>query len=198
MRLPNANFVIVTKDSFVEFWSSQYDDPNEHLYDDNIEKEKTVETIENLYIWKNGLKLSETKLGRVQREYKPDDDVLTRLKTDRKLWRYISRDNAAIWNIFWLHCLSPLKFPIYDKNAHRAMAFSFGLGVDDLEIPKHETEIGISYVKYFIPFFQELSQGCTTVRQIRKIDQALFWFGKFIGNIGNTNLRIWLNESDLP
>ena len=47
---------------FIIFWSKQYSFSNEDVYRNAIsKKEFTLADIQNLYVWKNGMKLSELK-----------------------------------------------------------------------------------------------------------------------------------------
>lgn len=49
-------------DEFINHWSKLYFYVNEDLYDNSIDKEIFIkEDIQNLYTWKNGMRLSEVK-----------------------------------------------------------------------------------------------------------------------------------------
>jgi len=65
--------ILIPKDTnqieFVNFWSRQYNYPNEHIYNDNISKELTEKRILQLFRWKNGTKLSALKETSVRKNY---------------------------------------------------------------------------------------------------------------------------------
>ncbi len=188
VRYPQPPLTHGDRDSFIDLWARQYEDENEHLYTDNIEREKTEPEILALFQWKNGSILSGAKQERVEKEYRPSDEAYKKLTTPTRIWKHVSRDNAVIWNIFWLHCLAPTQFPIYDQHAHRAMMYMLGFP-GDLEIPSHPTECAVSYAKLFMPFFEEMAGPNPTIDSARQIDRSLFAFGKFLKSVDVTLWR---------
>lgn len=182
LRFPTPPLQDGTKDAFVDVWSRHYADPNEHLYIENIERELTVPVIQALFEWKNGSRMSVLKHKRVVEYYRPGDQVHLSLNNDEAIYDYVGRDNAAIWNVFWLHCLAPTKFPIYDQHAHRAMMFMNG-AADDLEIPSSPKKKAQCYVDDFMPFFAEIVGPRPTIQSSRQVDRSLFAFGKFIKSV---------------
>jgi hypothetical protein len=115
---------------FIEFWGNQYDYPGENFYTKNIGKRLTAESIKDLFVWKNGMRLSSKKDQSVQHYI----DLLPRIRqlphsTDPAtfLKKVLASDaGGAIWGIFLLHCWSAAKYPIYDQHVHRAMNFIRG------------------------------------------------------------------------
>ena len=166
----NISFQIQSKDKaeFLQHWASKYRDPNEKKYLSNIDKSLTNESLQELFEWKNGSIISTTKLRSITENYPLS------FKGD-PAERYLNhkKPGGAIWNIFFLHCLNPKKWPIFDQHSYRAMRY---LKTSNI------TEIGntnrLKYVAYqceYIPFFKEFSSSNS-----RQIDMALFSFGQFL------------------
>ncbi len=82
--------------------------------------------------------------------------------------------HGPIWNIFLLHIIAPLKFPMLDQ--HTARAYNF-LTVGILhEIPK-DAEKQRYYNENYRPFFEGLAAQCP---ERKKLDEALMMLGKFL------------------
>ena len=189
MRFVQPQFKSCTKEAFVDFWRCRYDVSAEHLYRDNIDEVKTEQVILNLFMWKNSGKLSAKKLRGVKEKYKPFNKVrkrLTRLYDDDALLSELTSRESVIWDVFWLHCQDPLEFPIYDQHTHRAVMY-IRADTDDLEIPEYNKRKARAYVEVFRPFLKEFASN-PTICEARRIDQALFAFGKFLKGI---DVRSW-------
>jgi len=189
MRFPQPPLRDGDKESFIDLWSQHYRDDNEHLYIDNIEREKTEGVIIELFIWKNGSVMSKLKHERVLKHYKPGDKSHLELNNPSKISQYVARDAAIIWNVFWLHCLAPTRFPIYDQHAHRAMMFMVGKS-EGLEVPVNKRELAECYANQFMPFFAEMVGPEPTIASARQVDRSLFAFGKFLKSI---DPPLWCN-----
>jgi hypothetical protein len=125
---------------FVSFWSAQYRYGLEHLYDRNIGQTLTEESVWSRYTWKNGTKnIAVKKQESIRNVYLPELKSLPTLFTVGDGKKYIqSLEGGAIWNIFWLHCLNPKIFPIFDQHTYRSMAKIDGL--TQKEIPAYKAE----------------------------------------------------------
>lgn len=154
---------------FIENWSSKYKYSNEYKYDDNIGKPLTIESRLDLFEWKNGSVISAKKLQSI------DNNYPLQFKGDREA-RYLNHKESggAIWNIFYLHCLEPEIWPIYDQHTYRAMKFMQTGQV--MEIGNTNKQKYASYLNEYIPFVQKLNSNSST----RKLDKALFAFGQFL------------------
>lgn len=74
---------------------------------------------------------------------------------------------------FYLHCLEPSKWPIYDQHTHRAMKYIKNGKISEIgTTSKQKFE---SYTKEYIPFIKSFG----TIDN-RKLDKALFAFGQFL------------------
>lgn len=113
------------------------------------------------------MKLTEDKLASVRKNYPPSfsGDAEKRYLDHQK-------DGGAIWNIFYLHCLDPSTWPIFDQHTYRAMKYiQTGKIIEIGTTHKQKYE---SYVQEYRPFLKSLGQS-----DPRKTDKALFAFGQF-------------------
>ena len=110
-------------EQFIEFWSTQYDYPNERLYKDNIDNELTEKSVFELFEWKNGLTLSGSKRQSIYDNYITENDLISKDASTEAIKEYLNRPGGAVWRIFWLHCNYTAKFPIFDQHVYRAMAY---------------------------------------------------------------------------
>ena len=166
----NLSFQIKCRDinEFIEHWAPKYTYQTEYKYDNNIGKPLTKRSRLELFEWKNGSVISALKLKSIEKNYPYS------FKGD-KAARYLNHKESggAIWNIFYLHCLEPSKWPIFDQHTYRAMKFmKTGEIVEIKESNKFKYE---SYVNEFIPFFDDF-----VGLEQREVDKALFSFGQFL------------------
>lgn len=175
MKLEIPQFVAATPADFVSFWSQQYQDDLEHLYDDNIGQPLTADRIWELYKWKNQTeKIAAQKQQSIRTVYLPEltnIPALNALQDGREYLKKLS--GGAIWDIFWLHCVNPGLFPIFDQHTYRSMAKLDSL--PQAEIPDYRPKKIEAYFDLYIPFTQKF----TTVAA-RELDKALFAYGRFL------------------
>ena len=157
-------------EQFLDYWSAKYRDPkfrDRDLYDPYVGKSMTAESRQRLFEWKNGSSLSKRKSISVEKHYPLSIKVT-------KLSKYLdpAGDGGAIWNIFYMHCISPQTWPIFDQHTSRAMHF-LNTG-EPGEIPSREADIYAGYQREYIPFVKRLDT------HQRKIDKALYTFGQFL------------------
>lgn len=160
---------------FIKFWSDKYSYNLEHLYDNNIRQPLTEQRVWDLFKWKNGTeKIAKKKQQSIRTIYLPQLRQLPNLNDVNAGKTYLATlQGGAIWDIFWLHCLRPDLFPMFDQHTYRAMARINSLPLS--EIPDvREQKIGI-YFDQFIPFLHQFGQ----VNQ-RSLDKALFTYGRFL------------------
>jgi hypothetical protein len=162
-------------------WSSRYDETNDkQLYDPNIGKTDEKALIA-LFKWKNGGgKMAQHKMDAIYANY------LNRWTDNADLEaRYLDPDqgNGPIWNIFYLHCRFPAKYPIYDQHAHRAMIYIQEHVIckerDDLNY-KPRPFVYQSYKRYR-HFVEDIRRA--TDLDLRPIDRALYTFGQFLKRV---------------
>ena len=154
--------------AFFAHWASKYDYPSEDKYTQNIGKPLTQASLEQLFEWKNGTPISKAKLNSITKNY-----PLTFDGDQRKRYLNHNASGGAIWNIFYLHCLEPAKWPIFDQHTFRAMQYmKTGRIVEIGSTNKQKYE---SYEAEYIPFLRNFEEVSA-----RKIDMALFAFGQFL------------------
>ena len=162
-----------SKEKFIEFWAKRYSYSLEGLYEENIGLPLTKDRVMNLYRWKNGTNLSDDKLDLVERVYIIELNHLPNIESIEQGREYIQKLNGGqIWDLFWLHCLNPKLFPIFDQHTYRAMADIEGLSVS--EIPYSRDKKIDVYFSQYIPFVGKIGV------ELRLLDKALFAYGKIL------------------
>lgn len=175
MKLEIPTFVPATQSDFVSFWCAQYQYDLERLYDDNIGKLLNEDRVWALYKWKNvSEKIAAGKQKSIRTAYIPELTKLPSLSTIQDGQKYIrSLTGGVIWDIFWLHCIKPDLFPIFDQHSYRSMAHIMEFSTT--EIPPNRVQKLDAYFNKYIPFtkqFPETNQ--------RDLDKALFAYGRFL------------------
>lgn len=156
-----------TQADFLDYWASRYDYPDEGAYTANIGKPLSEKSLLALFKWKNGRSISKLKTASIHTNYRLP------FRGNPKE-RYLNHDKpgGAIWNIFFLHCVDPETWPIFDQHTFRAMRYlQSGIIV---EIGKTKREQCAAYEEYreFLENFKGYDQ--------RSVDKALFSFGRFL------------------
>ncbi len=108
LALKNASDI----NEFIVFWSKLYDYPQEHLYNEAIKKPHfSVDDIQNLFVWKNGMTLSILKQNSLDKNVKSKIEIINIYKDHDKFdlsdfFREFRR-MSAVWKIFLLHIIKP-------------------------------------------------------------------------------------------
>jgi hypothetical protein len=158
-----------TIEHFLHHWSSKYPDSYDpKKYDPHVGRPLSNSSRLALFEWKNGSVLSKNKRKSVLDNY-PLTFPIAMLEG-----RYLnpSASGGPIWNIFYMHCIDPRSWPIFDQHTYRAMHFMKTEKV--AELPKEKSQIYQAYKTEYLPFVRALNSDS------RKIDRALFAFGKFL------------------
>ena len=182
----NLNFSIIFEDlpAFIEHWAQIYEEKNkkvEHLYKENMGKELTVEDRlkkrRALFKWKNGGRLSAKKLKSVRKHYPYKLPATNDLESI-----YLSSNNfgGKIWNIFYLHIISPEDYPIFDQHVYRAWCFIKSKKPRELE--KYGRNDTFSEYNEYKKFYKEILMAVGDDDE-RKIDKALLSFGQFLKKV---------------
>ena len=179
MKLPVYKKEKATRKDFVKFWSQLYDYPNEHLYTKNIGKKPTEDRLLALFEWKIGERFWEFKQDSIRVNFIDRLGELEERASVQTVKQLLGafQHGGAIYRIFWLHCLQPKRFPIFDQHVYRAMKFVQTGAIN--EIPKSEVKKIDSYIREYIPFFAKFDDQRFTDREV---DKALWAFGAFIKN----------------
>lgn len=166
-------------DDFILFWSNLYDYKLEKEYHHHINNHKfDLNDLTELYKWKNGGNLSSKKEISLKTKILKKIEIINELKMDfqSKKFNQSFEEVSAIWKIFLLHIITPKEYPILDQ--HVARAYYFLTGGIIKEIPFSNKNKVIFYYNNYLKFFNEIAQNTKLNR--KKIDEALFMFGKFI------------------
>ncbi|WP_293007894.1 hypothetical protein [Nitrosomonas sp.] len=155
-------------DEFMDHWSRLYLYDSEEKYTSNIGKPLTEKSRIELFEWKNGSKISQNKMDSILENYPLE---FSEDKADRYL--NYKKSGGAIWNIFYLHCLDPSVWPIFDQHTYRAMKYLMTRSI--VEIGNTNKKKFESYLNEYKPFLASLKQA-----DYRKTDKALFAFGQFL------------------
>ncbi|MCZ7405262.1 MAG: hypothetical protein O8C67_10085 [Candidatus Methanoperedens sp.] len=200
MNLPILKLEDATVDDFIKTWRKFYvsDENKDMIYFTNLNpiNKLTEDNIQNLFLWKNGMRLSDkkqeslnnlkNKLSEIQKKISKYGNSNNELE---EIYNYSFEffENGYIWNLFFLHILKYEKCPIADIYAYRAYNYIRN-GENELPVYNWET-----YLKY-MDFFNEIATitNRITKEEKKEIDEALWGFGKFLENYP----RIIINTID--
>ena len=156
--------------AFLKHWSSKYSYPHDRKYTDNIDRPLTEKSLKTLFEWKigTGSAIAGPKLASIMKNYS-----LPFRGNQRERYLNHKKPGGAIWNIFFLHCLAPRTWPIFDQHTFRAMHY---MQTGDIkEIGSTNKQKYEAYESRYIPFIAELKGS-----DPRTLDMALFAFGQFL------------------
>lgn len=157
---------------WVAYWASLYKYPMAYLYERNIGKALTPSSIDQLFTWKNRTPMSARKAASVRANYVANIGRAPPLTSTDEALTYVSGlSGGAIWGIFWLHCLSPSQFPIFDQHTYRAMRLI--CSGTAAELPAYNPSKLRIYFQEYLPFMRRFSASDS-----RLVDKALFAYGK--------------------
>tara|TARA_R110001583_G_scaffold91457_2_gene233494 strand:+ start:2951 stop:3529 length:579 start_codon:yes stop_codon:yes gene_type:complete len=166
---------------FITFWSKQYTYSNETAYYNSISKKIfSTADIQNLYVWKNGMRLSESKQKSINAKIKEKLPIINKFKSNDKIdiegFKKEFKNLSAVWKIFLLHSIKPHKYPIYDQHIHRAFLYIHNedwSNISNTSVTDKEKEV--FYFERYVPFIESIN-----VNDLKKIDEAFFAFGQFL------------------
>jgi hypothetical protein len=173
-----------TADDFVDFWSGCYEYPDLELYTVNIAGPLAREKLKALFQWKIGPRFFDAHWPAIDRLF------VSRLQEAEGLPPNFTADvglelfaeGGAIYRIFWLHCLRPNTFPIYDQHVHRAMNIIESVPHRELSTYTEKAQVR-QYIDRYLPFWVARFAGLDP----RRVDQALWSFGKFMNQQRGTS-----------
>lgn len=174
MRFPVCALRDASAAEFIDFWSSTYTD-DDKLYYENIDGDLTAQRIRKLFVWKNSMRLSGRKATSIESNFIGPWSMPKAPPAESEievLLDYYS-GGGPIWRIFWLHCLAPQRFLIYDQHVHRAMTFIQNGSIS--EIAYGDASKIEDYKTRYIPFHATFERGSN-----RSVDKALWAFGRFL------------------
>lgn len=170
----------IDQEQFINFWSKYYlDSPKEILYTDRINNSKFSKgDIEKLFEWKNGMKINDhimkrTSVGRIVSKLSICNDLKSNF--NMSVFESNFQGISAVWRLFLLHIIQPTRFPIFDQHVYRAHFFLENGIIQEI---KESNQFKWDYYhRVYTPYFEILK---THTLDLRKIDMALWAFGKFL------------------
>lgn len=168
--------------NFINSWSKLYTFSNEAIYSKSIVKETFTKTdIQNLYKWKNGMKLSVLKQKSLDTKIKAKLSIINNFKSNDEIdidafRKEFKNLQATVWKIFLLHIIKPNKFPIYDQHIHRTFLFIHNedwSNISNTSISNKAKEQ--FYFERYLPFIE-----AQNIKDLKKLDEAFFAFGQFL------------------
>ena len=192
-------FDVAKAAQFVEFWSQFYDyrvtvfqskREIDYFSELNIGNDLTAENVRRLLRWKDPMMLSERTLsGSNKGQENPrvvkvlaSRSEINQFRKDKKsngdLLNNIGAifPNGVVWGAFLLHIAQPHVYPIADQNVFRAWSLHTGLK------DEQSWETYAAYHEYFAGIARALgaTQTSGNLRQLKRIDDALFVFGQYL------------------
>lgn len=176
-------------DEFITSWSRFYTYANEGVYSKAIVKETyTIQDIQNLFQWKNGMKLS------VLKQKSLDTKIIAKLyvindfknsdKVDLEAFKQEFNNLTAVWKIFLLHIIKPKEYPIYDQHIHRTFLFIHEKDFSNLSNTSINNKAKeLFYFEEYLPFIKS-----NNIKDLKKLDEAFFAFGQFLNTRNYANL----------
>lgn len=176
-------------EAFISFWSKLYIYPLADMYDSIIHKtEFNDDDIQNLFIWKNGMILSEGKQKSLDIKIKAKIKLINFYKHQNDIdvndFRKNFNDVSAVWKIFLLHIIKPNKFPIYDQHIHRTHNYIHKLDYSNVSASAvTDKEKELFYFSTYLKFINTLQN-----QDLKRLDEAFFAFGQFINTKNHEKL----------
>ncbi|MFK5982731.1 MAG: hypothetical protein QM499_07450 [Flavobacteriaceae bacterium] len=169
---------------FINYWSQLYSYSNENLYNNTIVKQQySIADIQNLYVWKNGMRLSKSKQNSLGAKILAKLIIINEFKTQNEIdvneFKKEFKNLSAVWKIFLLHSIKPTKYPIYDQHIHRAYNYIHNLEYHSISSEMSNKSKEEFYFNTYISFIQDQKY-----KDLKKLDEAFFAFGQFL-NTGN-------------
>jgi hypothetical protein len=167
---------------FINSWSKLYSFSNEAIYSKSIVKETFSKTdIQNLYKWKNGMKLSVLKQKSLDTKIKAKLSIINTFKSNNEIdieafRKEFKNLQATVWKIFLLHIIKPNKYPIYDQHIHRTFLFIHNEGWSNISNTSISNKAKEQfYFERYLPFIE-----AQNIKDLKKLDEAFFAFGQFL------------------
>lgn len=169
----------------MRFWSGVYRYANDEVYLGGVGSELAPERLEALFIWKNGNKPLSADKRRTVTGYAGSLDVLSRHAEGATASEIVpALGGGVVWGIFFLHCLDPDRFPLFDQHVHRAALLIQGQKSEELSRLTKAEQLA-RYDREFLPLVRRLDPERSRGREI---DRALWAFGKAMKDPGLSGL----------
>lgn len=166
----------------------------------NIGNDLTEKNLQRLLRWKSPRHLTHIKLsgndkGNENEKYTAIKSKLQELndfrredidKTEFKEETYEIFDNGVVYRAFLFNIAKPWEYPICDRNVFESYKKLKGVDFKDaswehyVNYQKFFTKLGKKYCKYHDVLIDSKNNEVEVVKKYKKLDEALFEFGKFL------------------
>ncbi len=173
--------------TFIDNWSKSFMYLNMTSYTDLIYKQElSIENIEELFTWKNGMRLSGKKDTSLKEKILSKHKIINQLKYDwdENFFDTTFSDLSAIWKIFLMHIIQPYEYPIFDQHVFRAFMY-ITKQVKDSSLPYSNSEKIKIYHKDYKPFYLNCKDIMDSNFTSKQLDSSLWTFGKFLSDYPN-------------
>ena len=165
---------------FIHSWSRFYTYFNEAVYKTSIVKKSfNIKDVQELYEWKNGMRLSVLKQKSLDTKIKAKLDVINSFKSSDCInieeFKKEFKNLSAVWKIFLLHIIRPYKYPIYDQHIHRTFLFIHNEDWSNVKNTMSNKDKELFYFERYLPFIE-----ATKFKDLKQLDEAFFAFGQFL------------------
>lgn len=175
--------------TFIESWSKLYSYANEAVYKKAIiKRELSNADLQDLYKWKNGMRLSVKKQKSLETKIISKLSLINTFRNSNMIeveeFRKEFKDLTTVWKIFLLHIIKPSKYPIYDQHIHRTFLFIHNedwSNISNTSINNKAKEA--FYFNRYLPFIEEQQ-----IKDLKQLDEAFFAFGQFLKTGSYSNL----------
>ena len=175
--------------TFIESWSKLYSYANEAVYKKAIiKRELSNADLQDLYKWKNGMRLSVKKQKSLETKIISKLSLINTFRDSNMIeveeFRKEFKDLTTVWKIFLLHIIKPSKYPIYDQHIHRTFLFIHNedwSNISNTSINNKAKEA--FYFNRYLPFIEEQQ-----IKDLKQLDEAFFAFGQFLKTGSYSNL----------
>ena len=169
-------------DEFVEVWSKAFNYPNMDSYTSNISKEIIeLSDLRKLFVWKNGMPLSERKSISFEVKILSKLSVINQLKAvwESQMFNKEFEEISTVWKIFLLHIIRPEDYPIFDQHVYRAYKYIVDQ-TENAELPYYDKTKFKIYNDKYLPFYLKCKAQMSNRFASKSLDEALWTFGKFL------------------
>jgi hypothetical protein len=159
--------------------SALFNDMSTNDFESVVRNRITIIDIQNLYKWKNGMKLSVLKQKSLDTKIKAKLTIINTFKKsetiDLEAFQIEFKNITAVWKIFLLHIIKPNKYPIYDQHIHRAFLFIHN---EDWSKITNTMSVQAKEQFYFERYLQFVE--AQNIKDLKRLDEAFFAFSQFL------------------
>lgn len=172
---------------FIDCWEKFYNrkkyDPktyftNLKITDSGYEK-LTEDNISILLKWKDKQHFSKDKIKKIIDKINDINNFRFGKITEQEFPTFFPKGDG-IWDVFIKHIAKPIEFPLYDQHVFRSYRFHNCVGKNEIKesYPDYKNYFSSIYKSYYDK--EKFEANIQTVKNMKKIDNALMAYGKFL------------------